>query len=400
MTVRNSISDLAAEITAYRHELHRNPQTAYEEEFASTLIQEKLQEWGIPFVAGIAGTGVVATITGERTDSGKSIGIRADIDALDIMEDPAGKGDHASTIPGKMHGCGHDGHTAILLGTAKYLSENPHFNGTVHLIFQPAEEGAGGAHKMLAEGLFDRFPCDHIFAMHNWPRLPLGTIATRPGAIMAAADRFDIKITGKGGHAAMPQNCVDPIVVGSHIVTALQTLVSRATSPFEPVVLTVANFHAGTGAFNVIPDIADLSGTLRSFNQDLRALLKDDIARMCDDVAGSFGARASCIFEDGAYDPTINDPEVAEFCIGIAKDLAGEKNVDPLVTPSAGAEDFGAMLEAVPGCYIIMGQGEADKPDSPHNHGLHTPRYDFNDTIIPTAIEYWVRVAEKSMPIS
>lgn len=398
MTIRNSIQTMAEEFTAYRHHLHQNPQTAYEEEFASALVQDKLREWGVPFEAGLAKTGIVATIEGQKNTSGKTFALRADMDALDIVEDPAGK-PHASKIKGKMHGCGHDGHTAMLLGAAKYLAENRNFDGRVHLIFQPAEEGAGGAHRMIAEGLFDRFPCDQVFGMHNWPRLKKGIMATRAGAIMAAADRFDIVIKGAGGHAAMPQACTDPIVIGAHLVTALQTLVSRTTSPMEPVVLSVTNFHAGTGAFNVIPDEAHLNGTLRTFDTHLRADLIAKIVAMTSDIAVSFGAQGECLFEDGAYDPTINDKDSAAFCLDVARGIVGADNVDDDLTPSTGAEDFGAMLQQVPGCYIVMGQAEDDNA-SPHNQGLHTPRYDFNDSIIPQGIEYWVRLVETGLPLN
>ncbi len=395
MTIRNSIQDLAVEITAYRRQLHENPQTAYEEEYASALIQQKLTQWGIPFEANIAKTGVVATIEGETNNSGRSIGIRADMDALDIVEDATGK-EHASKIDGKMHGCGHDGHTAMLLGAAKYLSENRNFDGKVHLIFQPAEEGAGGAHKMIAEGLFERFSCDQVFALHNWPRLKRGHIATRTGAIMAAADRFDVVIKGAGGHAAQPHLCVDPVVIGSQLVVALQTLVSRYSSPFEPTVLTVANFNAGTGAFNVIPDEAHLNGTLRSFSPDLRKELIQKIQKMTADICESFGAVGECVFEEGAYDPTVNEEKSTQLCVEVARSLVGEEHVDDNITPSAGAEDFGAMLQQAPGCYVIMGQAEEDD-NSTHNQGLHTPRYDFNDAIIPQGIEYWVRLVETAL---
>ena len=396
MTIRNSIQAMANEIAAYRRTLHENPQTAYEETFASNLVQEKLTQWGIPFEAGIAETGIVATITGQSDTSGKAIGLRADMDALDIVEDPRGK-PHASKTEGKMHGCGHDGHTAMLLGAAKYLSENRNFDGRVYLIFQPAEEGAGGAHRMIAEGLFDRFPCDRVFAMHNWPRLKFGTIATCTGPVMAAADRFDITIKGAGGHAAQPHLCTDPIVIASQLVVALQTIASRYVSPMEPVVLSITNFNAGTGAFNVIPDDAVLSGTLRTFDTKVRADIIDKIIQMTSSVAQSYGGQGECAFEDGAYDPTVNDEAATQFCLDIAKSIVGDDNVDGNLTPTTGAEDFGAMLQKVPGCYIMMGQG-VDDPASPYNQGLHTPRYDFNDDLIAQGIEYWVRVVERSLP--
>ena len=394
MNIRNSIHDLKDEITAYRRAMHENPQTAYEETFAANLVKEKLTEWGISFEDGIAVTGIVATIEGETNNSGKTIGLRADMDALDILED--NNKPHASKTPGKMHGCGHDGHTAMLLGAAKYLSENRNFDGKVHLIFQPAEEGAGGAHKMIAEGLFKRFPMDAVFGLHNWPKIPKGQIALRSGPIMAAAERFDITITGKGGHAAMPHKTIDPIVIGTQVVSALQTLVSRSADPLDPVVISVTNFHAGSGAFNVIPDTAKLSGTLRAFDPQTRSTMITRICEVVRDVSAALGGKGECTFVPGGYDPTVNTEAETAFCADIAKALVGEANVDTNVAPSMGAEDFGAMLQAVPGCYIWMGQGEEDD-ESNHNQGLHTPAYDFNDDLIPMGIEYWVRVVERSL---
>lgn len=394
MSIRNSIQALADEITGYRRFMHQNPQTAYEEEFASGLVKEKLREWGISFEDGIAVTGIVATIEGESNTSGRVIGLRADMDALDILE--ADNKPHVSKIPGKMHGCGHDGHTAMLLGAAKYLSENRNFDGKVHLIFQPAEEGAGGAHKMIAEGLFERFPMDAVYGLHNWPRLPKGTIGMRVGPIMAAAERFDIHITGAGGHAAMPHRSIDPIVIGTQIVSALQILVSRASDPLDPVVISITNFNAGTGAFNVIPDTAHLSGTLRAFEPETRSLMIKRIGEIAADTARTLGGSAECGFMAGGYDPTVNTEAETLQCAEIAKSLVGAENVETNATPSMGAEDFGAMLQQVPGCYIWMGQGEADE-GSNHNQGLHTPQYDFNDDIIPMGIEYWVRVVEGAL---
>jgi len=391
MNVRQSILDIHEEITAYRRELHQNPQTGFEEEFASGLVRDKLTEWGIDFEDKIAVTGIVATIEGETNSSGRAIGLRADMDALDILEEP--NKPYVSKINGKMHGCGHDGHTAMLLGAAKYLSENRNFDGKVHLIFQPAEEGMGGAHKMIEEGLFERFPMDAVYGLHNWPKMPRGIVGVRSGAIMAGAERFDITITGKGGHAAMPHTCVDPIVIGSTIVGALQTLVSRTRDPLDPVVISITNFNGGTGAFNVIPDTATLSGTMRSFAPETRDLMIQRIKEITADTAAMLGGSAECVFMPGGYDPTVNSDAETEGCIEIALDLLGADNVDTNIQPSMGAEDFGAMLHAVPGCYIWMGQGEDDEA-SMHNQGLHTPQYDFNDDIIPAGIEYWVRIVE------
>lgn len=395
-TIRNSIQALQEEIAGYRRSMHENPQTAYEETFASGLVAEKLSAWNIPFERGLAGTGIVATITGEKSNSGKTIGLRADMDALDIVEEH--NKPWVSKTPGKMHGCGHDGHTACLLGAAKYLNENRHFNGKVHLIFQPAEEGAKGAHRMIEEGLFRQFPCDQIFGLHNWPNLPKGTVATRPGPIMASADTFEITVKGRGGHAAQPHRTIDPIVIGSQIVTALQTLVSRNTRPTDPAVLSITYFAAGTGAHNVIPDNAKMIGTLRTYDEALRQSLKDKIGETARGIAAAMGAELDYHF-DLVLDPTINDPGATGFCVAIAREIFGEHNVDPDVPPSMGGEDFGRMLADIPGCYIWMGQGEAD-PASNHCQGLHTPRYDFNDDIIPHAVEYWVKVVEKALPLS
>lgn len=396
MKIRNSIQALHEEMTAYRRAMHENPQTAYEETFASDLVAQKLSEWGIAHERGIAVTGIVATIEGEQSDSGKSIGLRADMDALDILEE--NNKDWVSKTPGKMHGCGHDGHTAMLLGAAKYLSENRHFNGKVHLIFQPAEEGYGGAHKMIEEKLFERFACDQVFGLHNWPKMPKGQIGMRIGPIMAAADRFDISIKGTGGHAASPHKTNDPIIVGAKLVSALQTLVSRAADPLDSVVISITNFNAGTGAFNVIPESADLSGTLRTFDPDTRRYMIKHIAQMSEATAALFGAYAECVFMDGGYDPTVNTHDETQTCAQVAREIVGDTHVDDNVAPVMGAEDFGAMLQKRPGCYVFLGQAE-ENPASHHNHMVHTPQYDFNDDIIPLGIEYWVKLVETTLAL-
>lgn len=399
MTVRNSIAVLKDEIAACRRAMHENPGTAYEEFFASNLVAEKLTEWGISFERGIAKTGIVATIEGSRNASGKSVGLRADMDALNIAETP--NKPWVSKIPGKMHGCGHDGHTACLLGAAKYLSETRNFDGRVHLIFQPAEEGHRGAHMMVEEGLFRRFPCDRVFGLHSWPSLPKGAVATRKGPLMASSDTFTLTIKGRGGHAAQPHRTVDPVVIGAQVVLALQTLISRATRPTEPAVLSITNFNAGTGAHNVIPDDATLVGTLRTYDGALREFLHEKIGSTARGVAQAMGADIEYDFRF-VLDPTINDPQATDFCVGIARRIFGEHNVDPDVTPSMGGEDFGRMMADVPGCYVWMGQGEYGEsadPESPHNQGLHTPRYDFNDELIPLAMEYWVQIVESALPM-
>lgn len=395
MTTINSIAAMKDEIAAYRRELHQNPQTSYEETFANDLVQRKLTEWGIPFKTGLAVTGIVATIEGQKTDSGKAIGLRADMDALDMNE--ASGQPWASKIPGKMHGCGHDGHTAMLLGAAKYLSQTRNFNGKVHLIFQPAEEGGAGAIKMIEEGLFQQFPMQAVYGMHNWPGLKRGEIGLRPGPIMASSDSFEMTVTGKGGHAAIPHFNIDPIVAASQIVTALQSIVSRQVDPVDQAVVSITNFHSGTGASNVIPDKAVLSGTYRAFRVETRALLRKRIEEISSTIAKAYNTAFEIKFNDG-YDPTINTVEESVFAANIARSIVGDANVNANVEPCMGAEDFGAMLQNVPGCYIWMGQAEPDAK-SPHNKGLHNVGYDFNDEIIPTGIEYWTKLTEAALPL-
>ncbi len=390
MTLSNSIAAMKDEIAACRRDLHQNPQTSYEETFASDLVAKKLTEWGIPFKRGVAVTGIVATIEGQKTDSGRAIGLRADMDALDIIEKSGQP--WASKIPGKMHGCGHDGHTAMLLGAAKYLSETRNFNGKVHLIFQPAEEGGGGAIRMIEEGLFKQFPMDAVFGMHNWPGMKMGEIGLRPGPIMASTSDFTITVKGKGGHAAMPHLNIDPVPAAAQIVTALQTIVSRTVDPVDQAVVSVTNINGGTGASNVIPDTVTMIGTYRTFKLETRDTIGAKIAHIAQSIAGALGCTAECELDTG-YDPTINSIEESIFCANIARDLVGHDNVNANVEPCMGAEDFGAMLQEAPGCYIWMGQSVPDK-DSPHNKGLHNAGYDFNDDIIPLGVEYWARVTE------
>lgn len=395
MTQSNSIATIAEEVTKYRRAMHENPGTAYEEEFASNLVAEKLSEWGIKHERGFGKTGIVGVIEGRDTSSGKAIGLRADMDALDIMEEPNKA--HVSKIPGKMHGCGHDGHTAMLLGAAKYLNETKNFNGRVHLIFQPAEEGARGAIAMMDDGLFEKYPCDAVYGVHNWPMVPKGKIVTRPGHFMAASDRFNLKIKGRGGHAALPHRTTDPIVIAAQITLALQTIVSRNVDPVESAVITVTNINGGTGADNVIPDDLEMRGTVRTFDQGVRDLVQKKIEDVSRGIAQAHGADIDFNYRY-VIEPTINDPVATAFCAQIAREIVGDNNVDDNVAPCMGGEDFGAMIMDRPGAYAWVGQGEPD-PNSNHNQGLHTPRYDFNDDIIPTVIEYFSKIVEKSMPL-
>lgn len=395
MPVINRVADMKDEMTQWRHAMHENPQTAYEEEFASDLVAQKLTEWGIPFKRGFAKTGIVATIQGQKTDSGKAIGLRADMDALDITEKSGQP--WASKIPGKMHGCGHDGHTAILLGAARYLNETRNFNGTIHLIFQPAEEGGRGADKMIEDGLFDQFPCDAVYGLHNWPGLRLGKAELRAGPLMANVDEFYITVHGKGGHAAYPENTIDPVIIGSQIVAAFQTIISRNSRPVEPAVLSVTNFNAGTGAFNVIADTAKLSGTVRSFSDETRTLVKTRMEQTAQSIAAAHGATLDFDYQFQT-DATINSDEESAFAAQVLEKVLGHGNVSTNADLCMGGEDFGSFLKIRPGAYIFLGQGEKDEK-SPHNQGLHSPHYDFNDEILPVAVTYFATLVEDAMPL-
>lgn len=395
MPVINRVADFKDEITALRRSLHENPQTSYEETFASDLVAEKLTEWGISFKRGYAVTGIVATIEGQKTDSGKVIALRADMDALDITE-KSGQA-WSSKIPGKMHGCGHDGHTSILLSTARYLQETRNFNGKVHLIFQPAEEGGRGANRMLDEGALKDFPCEQIYGLHNWPWLPFGRVETRVGPLMANVDEFELTIHGQGGHAAYPQATIDPVVIGAQLVNALQTIVSRNSTPTEPLVLSVTNFNAGTGATNVIADSAVLTGTVRSFTEEARQLAKKRVTEICQALAAAHGATITVdyTFE---LDATVNSAAETAFAAQCAARVVGAENVSTDTPLCMGGEDFGSFLKEKPGCYIFIGQGTKDEK-SPHNQGLHSPFYDFNDDLIPVGSSYFVEIVESALKL-
>lgn len=384
------LKELSENATQWRRKLHENPQTAYEEEFAASLVKEKLEEWGISYKSGIAGTGIVATIKGNKSSSGKTVGLRGDMDALDIVEKTNVA--HSSKIPGKMHACGHDGHTAILLATAKYLHDNPDFDGTAHLIFQPAEEGAKGANKMMEERLFTDFPCDMVFGLHNWPYLEKGQIATRVGPIMAAVDSVEITVTGQGAHAAMPQYGRDPLIAAASLVMQLQTIVSRNVSPIDTAVISVTNLNCGTGADNIISDTATLSASVRSFKPEVRALLEQRIREICKATGLAHQVSIDIEYHQGT-EPTINAAEGVEIASRAATQTVGIENVILDVEPCMGGEDFGAMLQDRPGAYVWIGQREPEE-DSRHNQSLHSPFYDFNDEIIPTGVTYFANVVK------
>lgn len=396
MTKRNSIAQMAETMSAWRRELHTNPGLAFEETYSAKFVEDKLKEWGIPYKSGIATTGIVATIEGRESNSGKAIGLRGDMDALPIFEKSGQP--WASKNEGVMHACGHDGHTAILLGAAKYLSETRNFNGKVHLVFQPAEEGAHGADTMIEEGALRDFPVNAMYGLHNWPFLPVGKAELRAGPLLAAVDEFEITISGEGGHGAYPQSTKDPIPAGAAIVSALQTIVSRNIAAVEPVVVSVTNFNAGTGATNVIPDSAMLTGTVRTFSKDAQAFVEKRMAEICKSVGEGYGVKAELTRYFHNTKATINSAEEAEFAAKTLVNLLGAENVNPNCDLCLGGEDFGAFLYEVPGAYIFLGQGTPDKK-SPHNQTLHSPFYDFNDEILPIAVDYFAELVETAMPV-
>lgn len=385
MPILNRAAELQLEATEWRRHLHSNPEVLYEVEQTAAFVAERLKEFGVDeIVTGIGRTGVVGVIRG-RGPGSRAIGLRADMDALPLDE-ISGK-PWASRTPGKMHACGHDGHTAMLLGAAKYLAETRNFNGTVALIFQPAEEGGRGALAMVEDGLMDRFGIQEVYGMHNMPGMPVGTFAIRKGGIMAAPDKFSIKITGIGGHAAEPHNTADPIVIGAQIVNGLQTIAARNANPLRSVVVSVTQFHAGT-THNIIPEEALLAGTVRSLDEQVRDLAERRIAEIAEGIARAHGATVEFDYER-ACPVTVNHAEETLHAARAAIDIAGPANVNTDVDASMAGEDFAFMLQARPGAYIMIGNG-----DTP---GLHNPSYDFNDEALQYGISYWVRLAEQRL---
>ncbi|MEI2416926.1 M20 aminoacylase family protein [Orrella sp. JC864] len=380
------------ELTALRRDLHAHPELGFEEVRTSAIVAGALQSLGVEVHRGIGKTGVVGVIQGQRCDSGKMIGLRADMDALALTEDNAFA--HRSSKAGLMHACGHDGHTAILLGAARYLAQTRYFDGTVVLIFQPAEEGRGGARAMLDDGLFDTFPCDAVYALHNWPALPPGTIGINPGPMMAAADRFEIVITGVGGHGAHPYQTVDPVLVAGHLITALQSVVSRNVNPLDSAVVSVGSVQAGhPDAMSVIPREARLVGTVRTFRRSVQEMVETRMRELSQSIAGAFGASAQLNYQR-IYPATLNTAPEANFVADLATQLIGKDKVVRDLTPSMGSEDFSFMLQVKPGAYFRLGQGGADAGCL-----LHNPRYDFNDAVIPLGSALFASIAERSMPL-
>jgi amidohydrolase len=385
MPIVNRVADLHAEITGWRRDFHAHPELQYDVHRTAATVAEKLKSFGCDeVVTGIGRTGVVGVIRG-RAPGGKVVGLRADMDALPIEEATALP--YKSTVPGKMHACGHDGHTAMLLGAAKYLADTRNFAGTAVMIFQPAEEGGAGARAMLRDGLFERFGIQEVFGMHNYPGIPLGEFAIRSGPMMASTDSIVIRIEGKGSHAAWPHRGVDTVLVGAQIVTALQSIVSRNVDPLEAAVISISVFQAGQ-ADNVLPQTATLRGTVRALSPAVRELVRTRVREVVEGTAKLYGARADLTYTTG-YPVLVNDESRTAFAAEVADEIAGKDKVARDTPPLMGAEDFAYMLEERPGAFIYVGNGDSAM--------LHHPAYDFNDEAIPLGTSYWVRLAERAL---
>jgi len=385
MPILNRAAEMQDEVAGWRQHLHQTPELNFDVFKTAAFVTEKLKEFGCDdVVTGLGKTGVVGIIRGRQGD-GATIGLRADMDALPLNE-ITGK-PYASTVPGKMHACGHDGHTAMLLGAAKYLAETRNFAGSVAVIFQPAEEGGGGGNEMVKDGMMERFDISKVFGMHNMPGLPVGQFAIRPGPIMAATAEFTITVNGRGGHAAMPHGTIDPIVITSQLVGALQTIASRSTDPVEAVVVSVTKFHAGD-AYNIIPESAEIAGTVRTLRKEIAKKSEERIRTICEGLAIAFGAKIEVDYQAN-YPVTFNHAEETVFASDIAANVAGDAHVHRGIQPVMGGEDFSYMLEARPGAFIFIGNGDTA--------GLHNPAYDFNDEAIPHGMSYWVKLAETAL---
>lgn len=385
MPVLNRIAAYAEEMKGWRRYLHQHPELSFDCHATAAFIQARLAEIGVDEIhPGIARTGIVAIIKGQGP--GPTIGLRADMDALPITEMTGAE--HASTVPGKMHACGHDGHTAMLLGAARYLAETRNFDGTVICIFQPAEEGGGGGREMVADGMMERFGIQEVYGMHNMPGIPLGTFAIREGAMMAAADQFDILITGKGGHAAKPQDCIDPVVVASQMILALQTIASRNVDPLKQVVVSVCVVETDSPAHNVIPQTVKLKGTVRSMDPAVQDLAEQRLRDIALGTALALGARAEVDYRRG-YPVTVNAAQNTRFAVDVARAISSEVITD--VAPMMGAEDFSFMLNARPGAYIFVGNGDTAM--------VHNAAYNFDDRAIPFGASWYAGMAEARMPV-
>ena len=386
MPVKNRFAELQKEIAEWRHDIHQHPEILFETHRTSALVRDKLKEFGCDeVIEGIGKTGVVGVINGQTNQSNKVIGLRADMDALPINEETGL--DYSSKIPGAMHACGHDGHTSMLLGAAKYLCETRNFDGQAVVIFQPAEEGGGGGLEMCKDGMMENFKIDEVYGMHNWPGVELGKFAIRSGPFFAASDFIEAIISGKGGHAAKPHETIDPTVIASQIVVALQTIASRRADPVEQVVVSITSFETSSTAFNVIPQEVKIKGTVRTLDPDVRDLAEKEFLRITELTAEAMGGSADAKFTRG-YPVMSNSSEQTEFAAKVARDVAGECAEAPLVM---GGEDFAYMLEERPGAYILLGNGDS----SP----VHHPKYNFNDDAIPFGCSWLVELVEQKMPV-
>ncbi|QIL81987.1 amidohydrolase [Diaphorobacter sp. HDW4A] len=394
MKVIDSIVAQAASIAAVRRDIHAHPELCFEEVRTADLVAAKLTEWGIPIHRGMGTTGVVGIVKGrDGGANGRAIGLRADIDALPMQE--FNTFEHASKHTGKMHACGHDGHTAMLLAAAQYFSQHRNFDGTVYLIFQPAEEGGGGAREMIKDGLFEQFPMQAVFGMHNWPGMPAGCFAVSPGPVMASSNDFTITIHGKGSHAAMPHMGIDPVPIAAQMVQAFQNIISRNKKPIEAGVISVTMIHAGE-ANNVVPDSCEMQGTVRTFSIEVLDLLESRMRQVADHICAAFDA--TCEFElNRNYPPTINSPAEADFARKVMSGIVGAASVREQ-EPTMGAEDFSFMLMEKPGAYCFIANGDGTHREMGHGAGpctLHNPSYDFNDDLIPLGATYWVELAQQ-----
>jgi amidohydrolase len=383
----DAIERFQPDMQAWRRDIHAHPETAFEEHRTAQLVADKLREFGLEVETGIAGTGVVGTLT--RGRGNRAIGLRADLDALPIVEQNTF--DHASKHPGRMHACGHDGHTTMLLGAARYLAEAGDFEGTVNFIFQPAEENEGGGRAMIEAGLFDKYPVESVFGMHNIPGMAVGTFAIRPGPMMAAFDIFRLTVTGRGGHAAMPQFAIDPILIGAKIIEAFQSIVSRSVDPQDAAVISVTQFHGGD-AYNVIPDAVEIHGCTRCFSPKVQAMMEQKMRTQAEQICAAFGASATFYYEK-RYPPTVNAQAETEMAAKAAASVVGAERVNLNPKPAMGSEDFAYMLQAKPGSYIWIGNGDGEGSCMVHN-----PSYDFNDAILPIGASYWVKLVEQLLP--
>lgn len=391
MQLIDPIIEFRSELERIRRDIHAHPELAFEEVRTAELIASKLTEWEIPVLRGLGKTGVVGIL--RNGDSARSIGLRADMDALPVQE--INSFAHASKHSGKMHACGHDGHVAMLLGAARYLSLHRNFDGTVYLIFQPAEEGGGGAKQMMDDGLFKQCPMEAVFGMHNWPGMSAGTFGVAEGPMMASSNEFELIIAGRGAHAAQPHKGIDPIMAAIQIAQSWQTIISRNRNPLEAAVLSITQIHAGS-ATNIIPDEASMVGTVRTFSVKTLDLIEERMREMAQHTAAAFGAQAQFRFKRN-YPPLINHRRETQFAIEVMRSIVGNDKVDTQMEPTMGAEDFAFLLQEIPGCYIFIGNGEGSHRVDGHGLGpcnLHNPSYDFNDELLPVGATYWVRLVE------